>query len=943
MLIDSGSTHSFVDKQIGLKLMGVKALHYPAKVKIADGGELTCSLVIPDCDWYTQGVSFKTDFSLLPLGNYDAILGMDWLSKFSPMHVNWSEKWVEFNYWNKLTRLQGVQANIEHCQAITTDQLAGLVKTGSVMYMVQLATPNSDSDDSIPAEVQGILDSFQEVFLEPSGLPPKRLCDHHIPLIPGAKPVFLRPYRHNPGQKYEIERQVKEMLQNGVIQPSTSAFSSPALLVKKKDGTWRVCIDYRQLNAITQKGTFPMPMIDELLDELADAKYFSKLDLRAGYHQIRMARGDEHKTAFQTHSGHYEYRVMSFGLTGAPATFQSATNDTLAPVLRKFALVFFDDILIYSKDMHSHLLHLTEVLRLLADNQWKVKLSKCSFAKTEISYLGHIISGSGVSTDPSKIQTIQDWPVPINIKKLRGFLGLAGYYRKFVQNFGTISKPLTHLLKKNVPFVWTTETSQAFNTLKKALVSAPVLALPDFNKSFTLETDASEMGIGAVLAQEGHPVAYVSKALGPRTQGLSTYEKECLAIMMAVDHWRPYLQYREFTILTDHHSLMHLTEQRLNTPWQHKAFTKLLGLQYKICYRKGKHSAAADALSRNVPEQTSEFLAISTCTPLWLQDIVQSYDQDPFSVQLLTELAVQPATRPGFSLHQGLIKYKGRVWIGNNASLQQQIVSALHDSPVGGHSGFPVTYKRIKALFAWPKMKQMIKSQLAACGVCLQAKPDRSKYPGLLQPLPVPQGAWQVISMDFIEGLPWSRKQNCILVVVDKFSKYSHFIPLAHPFSAIDVAQLFMVNVYKLHGLPQVIISDRDKIFTSLLWEQLFARAGTKLHLSSAYHPQTDGQTERVNQCLEIFLRCFVHASPSKWVDWIHLAEFWYNSSYHSSLGKTPFEVLYGYPPSHFGIREEACSIPNLNEWLADRRLMSQLIQQHLNRVQQVMKTQADN
>ena len=513
-----------------------------------------------------------------------------------------------------------------------------------------------------------------------------------------------------------------------------------------------------------------MPVIDELLDELAGAKYFSKLDLRAGYHQIRMAKGEEHKTAFQTHSGHYEYRVMSFGLTGAPSTFQSAMNDTLAPVLRKFALVFFDDILIYCKDMHSHLLHLTEVLRLLADNQWKVKLSKCSFAKTEISYLGHIISGSGVSTDPSKIQTVQDWPVPINIKKLRGFLGLAGYYRKFVQNFGTISKPLTHLLKKNVPFVWTAETSQAFNTLKKALVSAPVLALPDFNKSFTLETDASEMGIGAVLAQEGHPVAYVSKVLGPRTQGLSTYEKECLAIMMAVDHWRPYLQYREFTILTDHHSLMHLTEQRLNTPWQHKAFTKLLGLQYKICYRKGKHNAAADALSRNVPEQTSEFLAISTCTPLWLQDIVQSYDQDPFSVQLLTELAIQPATRPGFSLHQGLIKYKGRVWVGNNASLQQQIVSTLHDSPLGGHSGFPVTYKRIKALFAWPKMKQIIKSQLAAYGVCLQAKPDRSKYPGLLQPLPVPQGAWQVISMDFIEGLPWSRKQNCILVVVDKFS-----------------------------------------------------------------------------------------------------------------------------------------------------------------------------
>lgn len=297
------------------------------------------------------------------------------------------------------------------------------------------------------------------------------------------------------------------MLLFGVIQPSTSAYSSPALLVKKKDGTWRLCIDYRQLNAVTLKRKFPMPVIDELLDELSGSKFFSKLDLRAGYHQIRLVEGEEYKTAFQTHTGHYEYRVMSFGLTGAPATFQGAMNATLASVLRRFALVFFDDILIYNPDLTSHLNHLRQVFSLLSEHQWKVKLFKCSFAQNQLSYLGHIISDKGVTTDPAKVEEVVNWQVPTSLKKLRGFLGLAGYNRKFVRNFGLLSKPLTQLLKKDVPFIWSPAANQTFQSLKMALVSAPVLALPDFSQPFTVETDACDVGIGAVLSQQGHPIA----------------------------------------------------------------------------------------------------------------------------------------------------------------------------------------------------------------------------------------------------------------------------------------------------------------------------------------------------------------------------------------------------------------------------------------------------
>lgn len=691
---------------------------------------------------------------------------------------------------NKTIRIQGIQAQTEHCAPISVEKFQEMLNLGSVMQVFQLQHLPPDKLVEVPLQFRPLLSEFQDIFAEPTGLPPKRACDHRIPLLPNSKPVYIRPYRHNPAQKDEIERQVKEMLASGVIRPSSSAYSSPALLVKKKDGTWRVCIDYRQPNAITVKGKFPMPVIDELLDELSRAQVFSKLDLRAGYHQIRLQEGEEHKTAFQTHTGHCEYMVMSFGLTGAPATFQGAMNDTLAPVLRKFALVFFDDILVYSQDMQSHLTHLKEVFLLLHKHQWKVKLSKCSFGQSQLSYLGHIISGKGVATDQSKIEEVVNWKVPDIVKKLRGFLGLAGYYRKFVKNFRVISKPLTQLLRKDVPFVRSSEANQAFQSLKVALVTAPVLALPDFSKTFTIETDASDGGIGAVLCQEGHPIAYVSKALGIKNRGLSTYEKEYLAILLAVDHWRSYLQHAEFIILTYHHSLMHLNEQRLHTPWQHKAYTKLRGLQFKICYRKGSSNAAADALSRKYNLDPVDLMAVSSCVPVWLQEVAAGYLLDEQTKQLLAELSLSVNSKPPFSLHNSIIKYKGRIWIGYNTELQHRIISTLHDSPMGGHSGFPVTYRRIKSLFAWPKMKQTVQRALKGCGVCLQVKPNRSKYPGLLQPLPVPDGAWQVITMDFIEGLPKSSRFNCIMVVVDKFSKYSHFVPLAHTFTALEVADL---------------------------------------------------------------------------------------------------------------------------------------------------------
>jgi transposase InsO family protein len=477
--------------------------------------------------------------------------------------------------------------------------------------------------------------------------------------------------------------------------------------------------------------------------------------------------------------------------------------------------------------------------------------------------------------------------------------------------------------------------------LKEALSSAPVLALPDFTKPFHIRTDACGKGVGAVLTQDGHPLAFISKALCPRNQGLSTYEKEYLAILVVVDQWRHYLLQGKFYIHTDQRSLIHLNEQRLHTLWQQKIFTKLLGLDYGIVYKKGCENRVADALSRRIPEDQS--LAISMSSPQWLDRVTSAYAQDPTARDLLTKLVVSPSSVPNFSLVNGVIRYKQRVWLGSNKPLQLDVIKALHDSPIGGHSGVSATYYKVKQLFFCTGMKADIYSYIHSCTVCEQAKPDRAKYPGLLQPLLVPSASWEIISMDFVEGLPKSGAANAILVVVDKFSKFSHFIPLRHPFTTATVAKLFMDVVYRYHGMPKSIVSDRDRIFLSKFWQELCSLAGVFLRMSSSYHPQTDGQTERVNHCKETYLRCFVHACPTKWIHWLSLAEFWYNTSFHSTIQRSPFEVLYGFPPCHFGLDASSVSaVPELSDWLEERALMHSLIKQHLLRSQARMKVQAD-
>jgi hypothetical protein len=944
ILVDSGSSGSFVHSQLLAKTQCTIQEASPVAVKVANGEYMHSTQVVPDFTWWSNGATFVTPMRVLDLGAYDAILGIDWLKKHSPMTTDWNKKYLKFPYKGKEVTLQGLQESpVTSIREVTVEQVAKWSKRNDIweMAVVQIDGTVAQVDkEKWPDKIQQLLAQFKEVFAEPVELPPQRDYDHAIPLKHDATPVNSRPYRYSPAHKDEIERQVAAMLKAGIIVRSMSPFASPVLLVKKKDGTWRFCVDYRRLNELTIKNIFPMPIIDELLDELAGAKIFSKLDLRAGYHQIRMLPEDEMKTAFKTHQGHYQFRVMPFGLCNAPATFQCVMNAVLQPCLRKSVLVFMDDILVYSKSLEDHVGHLKEVLQLLLASKLYIKESKCSFACESLEYLGHIVSAAGVATDPNKTKAMQDWPTPTNITELRGILGLTGYYRKFVKNYAIIARPLTTLLKKK-GFIWDDTATAAFQALKQAMMTTPVLQLPNFDKPFVVETDACDSGIGAVLMQEGHPLAFLSKPLGVVHKHLSIYEKEFLALLMAVDRWRPYLQRGEFIIKTDHSSLCFLEDQNLQSPLQQKAMARLMGLQFKIVYRKGAENHAADALSR-----VGHLMAIQLCSsaqPAWLQEIANSYATDQEAQKKLTELAIISPDEHGYELTQGIIRRHGRVWVGANSALQTKIIASLHSSAVGGHSGVQATHQRVKKLFTWTGLKNAVTEFVSQCDTCQRSKHSTAHPQGLLQPLPVPEGAWQDITMDFIEGLPLSDRANSILVVVDRFTKYSHFIPLKHPFSAPQVARVFVDSVVKLHGMPRTITSDRDAIFTSKFWRMLFDNLGTKLKFTTSYHPQTDGQSERVNQCLEMYLRCMAQDAPEQWKKWLSTAEFWYNTSVHSSIGCSPFKALYGHEP-YMGTTPVTTDLtePEVVTMFHERTQMDAKLKTHLAAAQNRMKMYAD-
>lgn len=828
-LVDSGATHNFISQKL------VEALGWQwdetkhMRILMGDGHQSVTQGVCRGLKVQFDKGEFMMDAFLFDLEDMDMILGMSWLSMLRETTVDWKKQIMKVNTEQGETVLKGVPR--EESLLVSVCGLLEEKRKGEL-------------DDLSPEQrsvLEELLNKFKEVFEEPKGLPPVRSKEHRINLKPGQEPINVRPYRYAYHQKNEIERQVKELMEAGHVRHSQSAYSSPVILVKKKNNKWRMCVDYRALNKATIPDKFPIPVIEELLDELHGARFFSKLDLRSGYHQVRMRKEDIPKTAFRTHDGHYEYLVMPFGLINAPSTFQALMNEVFRTLLRRGILVFFDDILVYSGNWEEHLKLLENVLNVLRTHSLFANREKCSFGQEKVEYLGHIISSQGVAVDPAKVSSVLEWPVPKNVKGVRGFLGLTGYYRKFIKDYGKIVKPLTELTKKD-EFGWNTKAQEAFEALKRKITTAPVLQLPNFDEEFSLECDASGTGIGAILMQRKKPVAYYSKALSSRNLTKSAYERELMAVALAIQHWRPYLLGRKFTVFSDQKSLKQLLQQRITTGGQQNWVAKLLGYNFEIIYKLGKENNGADALSRSRDEIELNNMVYF---PVWLdwQQLNEEIHADAKLRKLIEEVKENKEERvkAGYAYKHGVLYYKNRLVIPENSDWIPKFLEEFHATPQGGHSGFYRSYRKIVANLYWRGMKGDVQQYVQACDTCQRQKYVTSAPSGLLQPLPIPERVWEDISIDFITSLPRSRGFEAILVVVDRLTKYCHFVPLKHPYTAKTLAKIFVKEVVQLHGVPNSVVSDCDPLFMSLFWKEFFKMQGTKLQMSTAYHPQSDG------------------------------------------------------------------------------------------------------
>ena len=950
-LIDSGASGNYISTQLVERAnIQTRPLGKATVVSLADGTKHRINLAAFGLPCTMGEYRDKLHFDVVPLHNHDVILGKAWLARTNP-DINWRTNQLKLKHQGREIQISANGKN-QSIEIISAMQVKRLIKKEKVFFcIVQEEKPDNmwlEVDD----RVKPLLKKYITVFPEdtPPGLPPRRTVDHKIETIPGTEPAVGSAYDISWKDIEALKTEVTDLIKKGFIRPSVSPYAAPVLFVPKKGGEKRLCIDYRALNKDTIKNKYPIPRINDLLDRLHGAKIFSKIDLRSGYHQIRIAEGDESKTAFRSRAGHYEFLVMPFGLTNAPATFQTLMEDIFRPYLDQWVLVYIDDILIFSKNLKDHLQQLEITLQILQKHKLYGKMSKCEFLKSQVEYLGHIISEHGIMVDPKKITAIQDWNQPANIHELRSFLGLASYYCKFISGFASIAEPLTDLLRKDkdVATEWGKPQDAAFKELKQALMSAPVLSSPDPELPFTVMTDASDKAIGAVLMQNKHPIAYRSRKLSEAERKYPTHEKEALAIVDAIREFKYYLDGVKFEVYTDHQSLQYLKTQPTLNPRQAHWMEYLAQFDFNIKYVPGPANVVADALSR----KTEEISEITEVISHLAEEIKNSYQEDQ-GVQAIIKVLERPeeATTPElrkqakkYVVKDNLLYWGNRVYIPNQPKLRLKIFQEYHDVPAAGHFGFDKTYETISRSFYWPGIAEDLKTYITSCDACQRNKSRHQVPAGLLQPLPVPAYNWEQISMDFIVQLPKTKTgKDCIVVFVDRLSKMVHFVSTVTTATAPDVAEIFINNIFKLHGLPKVIVSDRDAKFTSNFWKAFMRKMGTKVAMSTAYHPQTDGQTERTNRTLEQMLRIYVSYKQDDWDQHLALAEFACNNTKNASTKNTPFYLNYGrHPNTPISLMQAQTSVPAVEEFTIRMGELIKTAQDNMRHAQTLQATYAN-
>jgi len=736
---------------------------------------------------------------------------------------------------------------------------------------------------------------YRDVFFLPGDkLTCTNTVQHEIPLQVNTPPIHVKPYRLPEAQKEEINKQITQMLANGTIQHSTSPYNAPLVVVPKKlDNSgirkWRIAVDFRRLNDVTIGTSFPLPNIIGILDQLGNSKYYSTLDLASGFHQILMKPEDRAKTAFSTANQHLEFCRMPFGLKGAPATFQRLMNSVLDGLIGEICFVYLDDIVIFSSTLEEHKSRLIQVFERLRQHSLLLQPDKCNFLKRRIKFLGHCITEDGVKPDEEKIACINKYPRPNNPKEIKSFLGLIGYYRRFIPDFAKVAKPLNNLLKKDIHFEWTQDQQNAFEKLKEIITTEPILQYPDFGKEFILTTDASKIALGAVLSQgkvgQDKPIAYASRTLNSAEQHYSTTELELLSILWATDHFRPYLYGRRFRIITDHRPLKWLLSVKTPGSRLMRWRLKLEEYDYEIEYKAGRLNSNADALSRvqvNITNAESK-QETSESTP--------ERERESDAVQEDNKAA------PIVKLHRDA-RGNVRHWIQNKEE-QKQLLREYHDLPTAGHQGHRRTIAVLKLKYYWPNLKKDVIDYINTCKSCNERKTlpkDSLRAP--MEITSTPSKVFEIVHMDIVGPLPITDRRNkYLLTFQDAFSKYPEAIPIPDQ-TARTVAEKFVTEIICKHGTPKKLITDQGSNFLS----ELFIEICKLLHISklntSAYHPQTNGVVERSHRTLMNYLSHYVNKEQTDWDVWIPFALFAYRVTPHSVTGFSPFLMVNGREPN---------------------------------------------